>query len=164
MIILCRQPFLQERTQRVQPTPDGDQTLPCPAARGNPILPLESKWSRLSDPVLCGRMATPIGATGRRCGLPVVRPEPRTLKSFVPAGFAECVDDKVVVEAHSRRDFRMADQLDGTRGVLCRRGEPIGQIDAARVSEDHIRFCHRWAVSCSQFDTKGSHHRSGDPE
>jgi hypothetical protein len=172
MIALCRQPFLQERTHRVhspslcsthtQPTPDGDQTLPCPAARGMPIFLLESTWSRLSDPALCGLMATPVGATGSKVRFARHSPRTGTLEIVVPAGFAECVDDNLVVEAPPKvPDGRPTGR--NSCGAMPS-GEPIPQIDVARVLEDHIRFCHHWAVRCSQFDTKGSHHRSGDSE
>ena len=38
----------------------------CPAARCNPILPSNSKRSRLPNPAIRGGMATPVGATGSK--------------------------------------------------------------------------------------------------
>jgi hypothetical protein len=79
-----------------------DRHCENPAARCNPILPLESKLSQLPNPALRGRMATPVGATGRKVRF--VRHPPRTPKSKIPpAVFGECIGEWLLKNSSAGR-------------------------------------------------------------
>jgi hypothetical protein len=77
-----------------------------------PNLALEWKRSQWPNPALRGRMETPVGAIGSKCGLPVIRPELRGPEISRPAVFAECVGDLSPTEA----GIRVGEQL---MGVEC---------------------------------------------